>query len=162
MRQRRVRFLLLAALGLAGCAAARTPSGGGTAGGVQAEESGEALRQRRLVARVLRDFRESLEGASARRVMETTDEGMTDAARFEDQVTALLRGTLERRVFFRESSWEIKGNHASVMVDAELVLTARNRARSETRRRERVQFDFVRGNKGWKISEISPRSVFAW
>lgn len=95
------------------------------------------------------------------RVMELVDQSLDDYPRFEDQITALFRQTLERRVFFRESSWEVKGDHAVLIVDAEMVLTARTRARTEQRRRDRLQFDFLKTAKGWKIAEISPRGFFA-
>jgi hypothetical protein len=169
MKYARIFGVLLWACAAGSCASARPPSarpaepqGTNTKSReAQAEEGAEALRQRRLVSRVLRDFREALEGSTVRRVMETLDDSMAELPRFEDQLTALLRQTLERRVFFRESSWDIKGDRASVLVDAEMILTARSRARTEERRRERIQFDFVRTSKGWKIMEINPRSFFA-
>lgn len=160
MKLRYTGACVVLALSLAGCASARTPAAQ-PGGGQQSGEGADALRQRQKVSRVLRDFREDLEGATARRVMEAIDESMTDVTRFEDQIAALMRGTLERRVFLRESSWDVKGDRASVTVDAEMILTTRTRARTQQRRRERLQFDFVRTAKGWKIAEISPRGFFA-
>lgn len=153
--------LAMHAIASLGCAARPPAAVDAEQAKPRAEDGGEALRQRQAVSRVLLDFRESLEGVAARRVMELLDESFDDLPRFEDALTSLMRQTLERRVHFRESSWEVKGDRASITVDAEMILTARTRNRAQQRRRERIQFDFVKTEKGWKVLQISPRAFFA-
>jgi hypothetical protein len=124
-------------------------------------DSPEALeRARRDVRRVLRDFSDGIEGSSPRRVMETLDEKFEDLPRFEDAVTEFLKQSSEMRVNFRESSNEVKGDRAVVTVDAEMSYATKDAPQRPQRRRQRIQFDFQRTDKGWKIFEISPRNFF--
>jgi hypothetical protein len=124
-------------------------------------DSPEAIeRARRDVRRVLRDFSDGFEGSSPRRVMETLDERFEDLPRFEDQVTEFLKQSAEMRVNFRESSSEVKGDRAVVMVDAEMSYATKDAPQRPLRRRQRIQFNFQRTDRGWKIFEISPRSFF--
>lgn len=124
-------------------------------------DSPEAIeRARREVRRLLRDFSDGFEGSSPRRVIETLDERFEDLPRFEDQVTQFLRESAEMRVNFRESSSEVKADRAMVMVDAEMSYATKDAPQRPLRRRQRIQFDFQRTDKGWKIFEISPRSFF--
>jgi len=127
-----------------------------------AEESPEAVaRDRRAISRVLRDLGDGFEGKSARRVAENiNDEKFDDFPRFEDLVTQFLQSSGEMRVFFREASGEVKGDRATLIVDAEMVYSLKSNPTREQRRKERVQFDFIRSKKGWKIYEITPRQFF--
>jgi hypothetical protein len=127
----------------------------------EAETPAEAQRERRRVQRAVRDFADALEGRSLRAVIEMLDEdSFDDRARFEDQVNALLRQSREMRVLFRESSLEVKGGRASMTVDAEMIFALRGRTRQDVRRKERLQFDFVRTARGWKVSALTPRQFF--
>src|SRR2546426_9198079 len=53
----------------------------------------------------------------SRRVMENLDERFDDLPRFEDQVTAFLKQSGEMRIFLREASAEVKGDHAVLIAD---------------------------------------------
>ncbi len=99
-------------------------------------------------------------GAS-RRVTELLDEKFEDLPRFEDAVTQFLERSSEMRMNFRESTSEVKGDHATVIVDAEMIYTDKARPAQDQRRRQRIQFDFVYNpKKGWRIFEITPRQFF--
>ncbi len=173
----------LALLGAPGCAAARTTSQPAAAGPQQPQQSkaqkkekkkkkpaepvpgpgdspDAAKADRSAVSRVLQDFQDGFEGRSPRRVTENLHERFEDLPRFEDAVTEFLRQSGEMRLFLREASGEVKGDHATLIVDGEMVFTAKDRPGQEQRRRERIQFDFVYTGKGWKIYEISPRQFF--
>ncbi|GEM_PF-6533271 len=152
---------------LAGCAGRHAPAAapGDSASARQArgepETLAEAQRERRRVQRALRDVADALEGRSIRALMDLLDEdGFDDRARFEDQMTALFRQSRELRVVFRESLLEVKGNRGTLIADAEMVFTLRGRSRQEVRRKERVQFDFARTARGWKLQQINPRAFF--
>lgn len=168
--------LVLALLGVVGCAAARTP-------GQQSQSNQEKDKQkkkpkkeepvpgpgespdataadRRAISRVLRDFADGFEGKSPRRVTEKLDENFDDLPRFEDQVTQFLEQSGEMRVFVRESSGEVQGDRAILIVDAEMVYSTKRNPAREQKRKERIQFDFNRTNKGWKIFEVTPRRFF--
>jgi hypothetical protein len=116
---------------------------------------------RRAVKRVLSDLQDGFEGHSPRRVTDSLDERFDDLPRFEDAVTQFLERTSEMRINLRESTTEVKGDHATVIVDAEMIYTDKSRPTQDQRRRQRIQFDFVYNpKKGWKIFEITPRQFF--
>ena len=118
-----------------------------------------AARERRAISRVLRDFGDGFEGKSPRRVTENLDERFDDFPRFEDLVTQFLEQSGEMRLFLRESSAEVKGDSGALTVDAEMIFSRKSDGK-ERRRKARVQFDFTRTEKGWKILEIHPRGFF--
>ncbi len=116
---------------------------------------------KRVIKRGINDFQDGFEGHSPRRVTDMLDEKFEDLPRFEDAVTQFLERTSEMRMNFRESTTEIKGDHAIVIVDAEMIYTDKAKPTQDQRRKERVQFDFVYNpKKGWKIFEITPRQFF--
>ena len=125
------------------------------------ESPDAAAGARRTISRVLRDFGDGFEGHSPRRVTEMLDERFEDLPRFEDAVTQFLERASEMRINFRESTNEVKGDHATVIVDAEMIFTDKAKPTQDQRRRQRIQFDFVYSDKkGWKIFEITPRDFF--
>lgn len=116
---------------------------------------------RRAVKRVLSDFQDGFEGHSPRRVTESLDERFEDLPRFEDAVTQFLERTSEMRINLRESTTEVKGDHATVIVDADMIFTDKAKPTLDQHRRQRIQFDFVYNpKKGWRIFEITPRQFF--
>lgn len=116
---------------------------------------------KRAIKRGLQDFQDGFEGKSPRRVTDMLDERFDDFPRFEDAVTQFLERTSEMRINFREATTEIKENHATVIVDAEMIYTDKARPTQDQRRKQQIQFDFVYNpKKGWKIFEITPRQFF--
>src|SRR5262249_33100606 len=116
---------------------------------------------KRVIKRGINNFKDGFEGHSPRRVTDMLDDKFEDLPRFEDAVTQFLERTSEMRMNFRESTTEIKGDHAIVIVDAEMIYTDKAKPTQDQRRKERVQFDFVYNpKKGWKIFEITPRQFF--
>jgi hypothetical protein len=116
--------------------------------------------ERKNLTRVLRSLGDAFEGSTPRRVTELLDERFYDSPRFEDQVTQFLQENREIRMYFRESSAEVKGDKATLIVDADMTFATKASPTQEQKRRERIQFDFVRTSKGWKIYEITPRKFF--
>jgi hypothetical protein len=116
---------------------------------------------RRAIKRVVSDLQDGFEGHSPRRVTDSLDERFEDLPRFEDAVTQFLERSSEMRINFRESTTEVKGDHATVIVDADMIYTDKAKPTQDQRRRQRIQFDFVYNpKKGWKIFEITPRQFF--
>lgn len=116
---------------------------------------------RRVLSRVLRRFKDSLEQQTPARLRDLIDrKKFYDFPRFEDGVTQFLSSVSEMRVFIRESSVEVKDKHAVMVVDAELRFTARSGNSSPVTRRQRITFNFYRTDYAWKITEIKPRSFF--
>ena len=130
--------------------------------GAGAEDSPDNVAgAKHAIKRSLGDFQDGFEGKSPRRVTDMLDDRFEDLPRFEDAVTQFLERTSEMRMNLRESTTEIKADHATVIVDAEMIFTDKAKPTQDQRRRERVQFDFVYNpKKGWKIFEITPRQFF--
>jgi hypothetical protein len=124
-------------------------------------ETPDVEKERKEVARVLRGFQEGFEGKSSRRVTEMLDsKTFYDFPRFEESVQQFLDGSSEMRMFFRQSTSEVKGDKATLIVDAEMIFSSKSNAAADQKRKERIQFDFIKTPKGWKIYEISPRTFF--
>lgn len=125
-------------------------------------ETDAAARDRRAIRMVVDDLQDGFEGHSSQRVVGSLDQSFYDYPRFEDQVTQFLEQNSEIRLYFRDATTEVKGDKATVIVDAEMAFSTKAAPSKEQMRRQRVQFDFVRTDKGWKIYEISPRSFFTF
>lgn len=123
-------------------------------------ESGDLAADRKNLTRTLRAFADGFEGSTPRRVTELLDANFYDFPRFEDQVTQFIQQNAEMRIFLRESTSEVKGDKATLIVDADMTFADKSNPAAQKKRRERIQFDFVRTPKGWKIYEINPRSFF--
>jgi len=91
----------------------------------------------------LSDFQDGFEGHSPRRVTDSLDERFDDFPRFEDAVTQFLERSSEMRINLRESSTELKADHATVIVDAEMIFTDQSQARLRPAAARSIQFDFV-------------------
>jgi uncharacterized protein with gpF-like domain len=129
----------------------------------QAAPSGDTAdlaTERKNLTKVIRALSDAVEGNSPRRLREFLDERFYDYPRFEEQVTDFLQNNAEMRVNFRESTAEVKGDKATLIVDADMTYALKSNASAEQKRRERIQFDFVRTASGWKIYEITPRRFF--
>jgi hypothetical protein len=123
-------------------------------------DTADLATERKNLTRVLRALSDAVEGNSPRRLRDLLDENFYDLPRFEDQVTDFLRDNAELRMNLRESTAEVKGDKATLIVDADMTYALKISAKSEQKRHERIQFDFVRTAAGWKIFEISPRRFF--
>jgi hypothetical protein len=123
-------------------------------------DTADLATERKNLSRVLRALSDAVEGNSPRRLRDLLDERFYDFPRFEDQVTDFLRNNAELRMNFRESTAEVKGDKATLIVDADMTYALKTSTTQEKKRHERIQFDFVRTSAGWKIYEITPRSFF--
>lgn len=158
-------LLLGAALVLCACGPARAPAGGsgsGTGAPVPppADDAGHDFRARDALRRTLRDFSDALEARSLRRTLELLANEFEDRARFEDSIAEFYRQAGEMRVMLRPASMEVRGNRAVMIVDAEMIFTRRSAPGADRRRRERLQIDFVLTDRGWEISQLTPREFF--
>ncbi len=123
-------------------------------------DTADLATERKNLTRVLRALSDTIEGNNPRRLREFTDERFYDFPRFEDQVTDFLKDNAEMRINFRESTAEVKGDKATLIVDADMTYALKSNATAQQKRHERIQFDFVRTAQGWKIYEITPRRFF--
>jgi hypothetical protein len=145
--------------------------GGSSSGSGQTTATGsefDATAAEREVRRKLDDFRAALESKQARSALREIDPTGLDAyAGFEDQLTSLMDATSELRIFFRPSTVQARPGtstdpapRAQAQVDAEMVYTLKSAPTQEKRKSSRLQFDFSKGDAGWRITKIEPRSFF--
>ena len=125
-----------------------------------AGDTADLATERKNLTRVLRALSDAVEGNSPNRLRDLLDENFYDLPRFEDQVTDFLRDNAELRMNLRESTSEVKGDKATLIVDADMTYALKSSASAEQKRHERIQFDFVRTSTGWKIYEITTRRFF--
>lgn len=125
-----------------------------------AGDTADLATERKNLTRVLRALSDAVEGNSPRRLRDLLDENFYDLPRFEDQVSDFLRDNAELRMNLRESTAEVKGDKATLIVDADMTYALKTSAKTGQKRHERIQFDFVRTAAGWKIFEITPRRFF--
>ena len=124
-------------------------------------ESSKQLDTRQLLSRVLRDFKDGIEGLSPSSLRENIDEKkFYDFPRFEEGVTNFLRSVGEMRLFTREVNVQVQEDRAVMIIEAEMVFGPRDDTSRSRRRKEHITFDFQRLPEGWKITEINPRSFF--
>jgi hypothetical protein len=123
-------------------------------------DTADLAAERKNLTRVLRALSDAVEGNSPRRLRDLMDERFYDFPRFEDQVTDFLKDNAEMRINFRESTAEVKGDKATLIVDADMSYALKSNATAQQKRHERIQFDFARTATGWKIYEITPRRFF--
>lgn len=129
-------------------------------GSTEADESG-GRNARRIVSRVLRMYSNGLEMTSPSAALDMIDrDRFYDYPRFEEELTRFLRSLGEVRVFVRETSVQMEGNRAVMIVDVRMVFASRLDLNQRGERSSQITFDFQRTDRGWKITEINPREFF--
>lgn len=125
------------------------------------EPTGSEADIRKALTQTLRDFTNGFEGQMPRSALDTVlTDRFYDYPRFEDGVEQFLRSTSELRIFTRQVNVQLKEDRAVMIVDAEMQFTPRSDPTRQQRRSTQITFDFQRTPKGWKITEINPRSFF--
>lgn len=130
-----------------------------------ADQSGGARQPRDVngeISRLLRDLQLALEGGSAPSFLSLLDSAkFDDYPQFQDMVERLMREDTIRAYFgpLPASSTPAEGK-VQAMVDAEMELSRRDAARPVQRRRRQLLLDFERTPRGWRITNITPRTYF--
>ncbi|MFQ5925823.1 MAG: hypothetical protein ACE5MH_00120 [Terriglobia bacterium] len=125
------------------------------------EPGSRKLSTRKVLSQVLRRYQTGFESLSVSSVSDGIDaQRFYDYPRFEEGVTVFLQSVGELRLFTREVSVQVEGDRAVMIVDAEMVFARRDTPSPRERRTSQITFDFQRTPRGWKITEIKPRSFF--
>ena len=130
--------------------------------GQQREGSNKSDDVQREIARTVRDLQFALEGGSAQGVLSLIDSTkFRDYASFQDTVERLLREDTIR-AYFRQASGSTSAEEgrARSRVDAEMELARKDAAGQMERRRRQLEIEFERTRRGWRITNITPRSFF--
>ncbi len=128
-------------------------------GSESAPDPKEAEKQ---IGRLMKDIQFDLEGGSSRSFLGRINNAkFDDYPRFEDNVERLMREN-SLRVNFRTafSAPPTATGIAQTSVDATMELVKTNSTARPERRNQQLTFDFEWTDRGWKITNISPRQFF--
>ena len=105
---------------------------------------------------------DGLEGRNDRLMLSAFDDSkMAGYLNFEQQIRTLFRSYDSFLVHFRISETSTDGSKAVALVDFEMEKIARSAEDQPVRKRDQLRFEMERGNKGWKIVDVKPRSFFS-
>ena len=130
--------------------------------GQQREGPSKSDNVQQEIARIVRDLQFALEGGSAQGVLSLTDSTkFRNYASFQDTVERLVREDTIRAYFRQVSgSRSAEKGRARSRVDAEMELARKDAAGQTERRRRQLEFEFERTRRGWRITNITPRTFF--
>ena len=130
--------------------------------GQQREGPSKSDNVQQEIARIVRDLQFALEGGSAQGVLSLTDSTkFRNYASFQDTVERLVREDTIRAYFRQVSgSRSAEKDRARSRVDAEMELARKDAAGQTERRRQQLEFEFERTRRGWRITNITPRTFF--
>lgn len=116
----------------------------------------------RRLSRILRDMQLALEGSSANGFLAPFDaERFPDYLRFRDVVHRLMRENSARAAFeVADTAVFPSPEKAQIVLDAEMELSRRDAAGQTRRRTERLKMELQRTPRGWRVTDLSPRSFF--
>ncbi len=80
---------------------------------------------------------------------------------FQDQLDALFERYETIRAFYKIGAIQAEGDHATVLVDFDVEEVGRGGAYAPIRKHQQVRFEMMRGDKGWKVTDYTPRGFFS-
>jgi hypothetical protein len=105
---------------------------------------------------------DGLEGYSDRFMLSAFDDNkMEGLVNFQQHVVGLFRRCDSFRVHFRIMQTSTEGSKGIAVVDFEMEETPRSADERPVRKRDQLRFEMERGDKGWKIVDVQPRSFFS-
>jgi len=116
----------------------------------------------REVTQILRDLQFSLEGSSSRGFLALIDSAkFDDYPRFQDNIERLMNED-SIRAYFRtvNTSPNAAEGKAQTILDAEMEISRKNSLGQAQRRKQQLVIDFENTRRGWRITNITPRSYF--
>ena len=115
-----------------------------------------------LAERLTQQIGDGLRQHNARRLLSAFDpDAMVGYANFQSQVEAMFQQYDFFRVHFRLTQITSQGEMGVVVADFELEEIPRSQDAQPVRKTGPVRFEIKRGNHGWKIVEVKPRSFFS-
>ncbi|HWY69709.1 MAG TPA: hypothetical protein VNX88_13650 [Terriglobales bacterium] len=110
---------------------------------------------------LLQKLADGLEGHSDRQMLSVLDaDNMEGYLTFQQQIGALFQRYDSFRVHFRILQISSEGSKGVALVDFEMEEIPRVTDEQPVRKRNQLRFEMERGNKGWKIVDVHPRSFF--
>ena len=112
-------------------------------------------------SRMLLQLSEALQAHSQNRFLDLFDlDTMKEGALFKQQINSFFGQADSIRVHLNLVDTSVKGDKASVAVDAEIEAQPRDGG-APTRRNERLNFAVARAGDRWKFVDVQPRSFFS-
>jgi len=111
---------------------------------------------------VLGTLRDGLEGHSQRLMLSAFDGDKMDGyLSFEDAIEAMMNRYDGFRVHYRILQSEASGSKGIVNVQFDMEEIPRDTGTNPKRRSAQIRFELERGQKGWRITDFSPRDFFS-
>ncbi len=173
--------IILAAILLAGCAVAQeTPAPPSTAGPSQPPATAPAAPSSPSVVScakgalqsatfdavtadcVLGPIQQGLVTRNSRQILSVFDKKQFEGYfTFRDQLDALFERYETIRAFYKIGTIQAEGDRATVLVDFDVEEVGRGGAYAPVRKHQQVRFEMQRGDKGWKVTDYTPRGFFS-
>jgi hypothetical protein len=116
----------------------------------------------RVAARLLDQVKEGLEGRMVKKALGSFDlSRMTGGPAFKNQVTAFLNQYETVRIHFNLLETSTTGAEASATVDVEMEENLPGDVSAPVHKHAQLRFVAQNGSKGWKFTDVQPRSFFS-
>jgi len=126
------------------------------------EKDDPAVFTDRIAARLLDQFREGLEARMAKKALDAFDLArMNGGQAFKNQITAFLNQYETIRVHFNLIEISSTGAEAAATVDVEMEENLPGDVSAPIHKHAQLRFTAQNGAKGWKFTDVQPRSFFS-
>lgn len=116
----------------------------------------------RVAARLLDQFKEGLEGRMVKKALGSFDlSRMSGGPAFKNQITAFLNQFETVRIHFNLLETSTTGAEASATVDVEMEENLPGDVSAPVHKHAQLRFVAQNGSKGWKFTDVQPRSFFS-
>ncbi len=113
-------------------------------------------------SQLLDQIKEGLESRISKRTLNAFDlSRMNGGAAFKNQITAMLGQYEFVRVHFSLLETSIHGSEASAVVDVEMEENPPGDVSAPVHKHTQLRFTAQNGPKGWKFTDVQPRSFFS-
>jgi hypothetical protein len=130
--------------------------------GASHEQNGAAAFTDQIAAQLLDQIKDGLQSRNVKRTLDTFDlSRMSGGPAFRNQITALLNQYESIRIHFNLIETSPNGAEGAAVVDVELEENLPNDVSAPVHKRAQLRFVAQNGPKGWKFTDVQPRSFFS-
>jgi len=115
-----------------------------------------------IATRLLDQIKEGLEGHMAKKTLGSFDlSRMTAGPAFRNQITAFMNQYETVRIHFNLLETSTTGAEATALVDMEMEQNLSGDVSAPVRKHAQIRFTAQSGTKGWRFTDVQPRSFFS-
>src|SRR5205807_4455611 len=117
----------------------------------------------RTASQLLDQIKQGLESRISKKALNAFDLArMNGGAAFKNQITAMLGQYEFVRSHFSLLETSTNGNEATAVVDVEMEENLPGDVSAPVHKHAQLRFTAQNGPKGWKFTDVQPRSFFSW